>query len=119
MRKLLSLRRVVVMAVLVGLAAVTAVVGSATVASASTPGLFTICSEGGYASNAVFPDRGGFSTFAIPDGSCRSMDMGGSQNEQVDVYKNGDQYLGSTIYNGSVGLVVVTISGPTYYAYVP
>ncbi|CUU59364.1 hypothetical protein Ga0074812_12741 [Parafrankia irregularis] len=68
-----------------------------------------------------FPGRGGLSTFIIPNGSCHSTSLGGNYNEQIDVYRwdGGEHYLGSTIYNGSVGLVVVTIGGPSYYAYVP
>lgn len=86
-------------------------------ASASS-GVFTLCSEGGYSSYVVFPGRGGLSTFVIPAGECYGTALGGSTNEQVDVYDaDGGQYIGSTIYNGSVGETLVTISGPSFYAY--
>ncbi|CAO5155186.1 Streptomyces killer toxin-like beta/gamma crystallin domain-containing protein [Frankia sp. AiPs1] len=118
MRKLFSLRRMVILAVL-GLVA--AVAGPASTASASTPGKLTVCSQGGYDSHVVFPGRGGWSTYLIQPGTCYTSTISGTINEQIDVYQydGRDHYLGSTIYNGSVGLVVVTTSGPSYYAYVP
>ncbi|SNQ50181.1 conserved exported hypothetical protein [Frankia canadensis] len=116
MRKIFSLRRSVVLAIL-GL--LVALVLPATAASASTPGKLTLCSNGGFDSYAEFPGRGGFSTYIIPAGTCHTTNLGGSVIEQVNVHKGNGAYIGSTIYNGSVGLVIVTISGPSFYAYMP
>jgi hypothetical protein len=81
-------------------------------------GDFELCSEGGYDSYAVFPDRGGFATFVVPNGWCYIFPYGGNSNEEVNVYEaNNNQYIGSTIYNGSVGETIVTIPGPSFYAY--
>jgi hypothetical protein len=81
-------------------------------------GNFELCSEGGYYSYASFPDRGGASTYLVPNGWCYVFPYGGNSNEQVNVYDaNNNQYIGSTIYNGSVGETIVTIPGPSFYAY--
>ena len=103
-----------------------AVAVAALLASRTTPpagasaeaGALTLCSEGGYASYVVFPDRGGFSTFVIPNGQCHTTVLGGNGNEDVEVF-DGDtnQVIASTIYNGSVGETIVTIPGPSFYAY--
>jgi hypothetical protein len=90
----------------------------AAAAAAATPGKFTLCSQGPYSSYASFPARGGMQTQIIPQGACRTYDLGGSANEQVNVYKYlsaGGQLIGSTIYNGSVGEKIVTIAGPSFY----
>jgi hypothetical protein len=86
-------------------------------ASASS-GVLTLCSEGGYWSNVEFPDRGGLSTYVIPPGECYGTPLGGSFNEQANVYdSNTGRLIGSTIYNGSVGETIVTIAGPSFYGY--
>jgi hypothetical protein len=87
------------------------------VSASASSGVLTLCSEGGYPSYAVFPGRGGLSTYVIPNGQCYSTYLGGTTNEEVDVYANNWQYIGSTIYNGSVGETIVTIAGPSFYAY--
>jgi hypothetical protein len=93
-------------------------VATAKVVTPDQAGDFELCSEGGYDSQAVFPDRGGFATFIVPPGWCYVFPYGGTSNEQVDVYdSDNNQYIGSTIYNGLVGETVVTIPGPSFYAY--
>jgi len=94
-----------------------AVIVPATSASAAT-GVFTLCSDGGYGSVAQFPDRGYLETVVIDPGRCTSLVLGGDTNEQVNVIDaDTDQLIGSTIYNGSVGETIVTIAGPSFYAY--
>ena len=90
--------------------------GTAGAASADTAGNFELCSGGNYSSYAVFPDRGGWSTNVVPVGYCYVYGLGGSTNEDVDVYLyNGTSYyLGSTIYNGSVGETIVTTASSFY-----
>jgi len=33
------------------------------------------------------------------------------------VYTGSGQYIGSTVYNGQLGETIVTIAGPSFYAY--
>jgi hypothetical protein len=84
-----------------------------------TAGYFTLCSDGGYGSTVFFPDRGDWTTGIVPAGSCYTYDLGGSINEEVDVYMqtspSGGVGIGSTIYNGAVGETIVTIAGPSFY----
>lgn len=99
-------------------AATTSPAGTDVRAVADQAGDFALCSDGGYGSFAVFPDRGGWSTVVIPNGVCLRYAMGGNINEEVDVYDaDNGQYIGSTIYNGLVGETIVTIPGPSFYAY--
>ena len=106
-----------------GVAAVAGLVVANTVPAVSASadaGALTLCSKGGYASYVVFPGgtRGGWSTFVIPNGQCYTTHAGGNANEDVDVYDaDANQYIASTIYNGSVGETIVTIVGPSFYAY--
>jgi hypothetical protein len=82
-------------------------------------GDLVLCSEGGYGSYITLPDRSGFFTTTVPNGWCYTFAVpGGDTNEQVNVYDaNNNQYIGSTIYNGSVGETIVTIAGPRFYTY--
>jgi hypothetical protein len=81
-----------------------------------SPGYLTVCDYGDYGINVSFPDRGGlgYSPFF---GQCGTVYLGGSQNEQVNVYTDTGAYVGSTIYNGLRGETIVGISGPSFYAY--
>jgi hypothetical protein len=80
-------------------------------------GYLVLCSEGGYASYISFPNRGGLFSEGVPNGYCAFFPWAGN-NEQVNVYDyDNKQYIGSTIYNGSVGETIVTIAGPSFYAY--
>jgi hypothetical protein len=86
--------------------------------AAAFGGNLELCSFGEYASYASFPGRSGLSAFVIPNGTCYGTFLGGNTNEQVNVYDaDNNQYIGSTIYNGSVGETIVTIAGPGFYAY--
>jgi hypothetical protein len=102
-----------------GVTAMAALAGLATVPAASADtGALTLCSQGGYGSYAQWPDRGDFSTFVIPNGQCYTSNVGGNTNEDIDIYDAcTNQLIGSTIYNGSVGETIVTIAGPSFYAY--
>jgi hypothetical protein len=103
-----------------GVVTAASVAGLAIVPAASADaGALTLCSEGGYTSAVVFPDRGDYSTVGIPNGQCYTFDnWAGTTNEEADVYDRGtNQYIGSTIYNGSVGETIVTTAGPSFYAY--
>lgn len=126
MRKNKAFGTGVVIAAVTGLTL--ALAGPATAASAAvarpadSAGLLTLCSNG-YTSFARIPDRGGWSTLLVNSGSCSEYDLGGSWNEEVDVYEFGggngttsaSTYIGSTIYNGSVGLTIVTVPGPSFF----
>lgn len=93
-------------------------VAHASLEQTAQAGDFELCSEGGYDSYASFPDRGGLATYVVPNGSCYVTYLGGDTNEQVNIYEaNNNHYIGSTIYNGSVGETIVTIAGPSFYAY--
>jgi hypothetical protein len=81
-----------------------------------SPGYLTVCDGGDYGINVSFPDRGGLG-FAPFVGQCGTVYLGGSQNEQVNVYTSTGAYVGSTIYNGSQGETIVGIAGPSFYAY--
>jgi hypothetical protein len=115
MRKLFTVRRGAVVATLAVLAAVA---GPAMTASAAAPGQLTICFQEPADVNVLFPDSDTSVNLAVARPVCHDSNIGGSINERVDIIANG-QYLGSTIYNGSVGLVIVITPGPSYYAYVP
>jgi hypothetical protein len=103
---------------LLGPAASASAATASAVRPADTAGYFTLCSEGGYTSYAEWPGRGGLSTVLVDNGSCITAYLGGTQNEQVDVYEysNGASiYIASTIYNGLVGETIVTVAGPSFY----
>ena len=71
--------------------------------------------RGGYGASAVFPDRGGWRTDYVANGTCVAYDMGGSIWEEVDVYDSDTgQYIGDTIYDGVNGETVVTTPGPSF-----
>jgi hypothetical protein len=105
-------------AAVVGLTLTVAPTASATtVRPADTAGYFTLCSDGGYTSVVSWVDRGNRSVLA-PAGTCFTIYMGGTYNEQINVYDdvNGTfYYIGSTIYNGLVGETLVTVGGPSFY----
>ena len=72
----------------------------------------------GYDSQVQFPDRGGWGTYIIPNGQCYTTNAGGNSNEGINVYDwSTSQNIGSTIYNGSSGETIVTIPGPSFYAF--
>jgi hypothetical protein len=117
MGKLLAVRRGLAAAALAGAAVVAgpAVTASAAPASAASTGKFRLCSNGFYDSYAVFPGRGGFTTLPVLFGTCAVSSVPGIANEQVDLYEADRTYIGSTIYNGSIGETVTTIPGPSFY----
>ncbi len=100
----------------VTVAGLAAAVIPAASASAAAGGL-TVCSRGGYLSYVDIPAYGASSFVANPD-HCVTTWFGGNTNVQIYVYDvNSGQEIGSTIYNGSVGETIVTIDGPSFYAY--
>ena len=111
-----SLRRALVVTAAAGLALAAAPIVDAS-ASAQAAGQITVCSNGGYASYAAFPGRGGWATYVASPGSCVTLNAGGNVNERVDVYTGWGQYIASTIYNGTFGETIVTVAGPSFYAY--
>jgi hypothetical protein len=95
------------------------VAGGPAVAASAKPavmeaGVLSLCSEGGYGSYLTFPKWGGVNSVIVPNGSCRNLSWPGSVDVDVDVYMADGQYIGSTIYNGSVGLNIFTHAGPTF-----
>jgi hypothetical protein len=96
------------------------VAGPALSASAS-PGTITVCSEGGYGTWVDIPPvdhESGMFMDVVRDGSCNTWAFDSyGENRQVEVYTEDWQSLGSTIYNSSVGETIVTIPGPSFYAY--
>jgi hypothetical protein len=121
MRKFFPRRRSLYGAVGVVTLALAGVVAGPALSASASPGTFTLCSQGGYDSWVDIPPvdfETGMATVIVPDGSCQTWPFdGGFENRKVDVYQAGGQYIGSTIYNGSVGETIVTIAGPSFYAY--
>jgi hypothetical protein len=114
MRKRLTLPCVVVMGML---AILTAVAGPATAAPAVAPGSLTLCAHGGYDSRV---EAYGRFEEDVPDGQCMTFNDGtGGINIALKVSGAGGEYIGTTVYNDAAGLVVVTVPGPSFYAYVP
>lgn len=115
MLKLTSRTSGVAVAAALGLAVSigTAGAASAAVRPADSAGIFTLCSDGGYGSYAVFP--GYIGTSVVYAGNCGNFTVSVYQNIQVDVYEANGTYIGSTIYNGLAGETIVTVAGPSFY----
>ena len=112
-----AVRGVGAVAVMLGFVAAGPTAAASAAPAAMEPRVLTLCSAGGYNSFLEFPDRGGLQLNVVSNGSCMRWDqLGGSANERVDVFGFNNRYIGSTVYNGSVGLNVVTLAGPTFAA---
>lgn len=123
MRKFLP-RRTVAAASVAGALGVAVAFTSAGTAQAAgidaKPGEITVCATPTDTITVAFPDRNNYQITprVIPhEQNCISAKMGGNENEQINIYSDQGQFIGSSIYNGSNGTVVVETTRTGYYVY--
>ncbi|WP_433870175.1 hypothetical protein [Saccharopolyspora sp. CA-218241] len=85
-------------------------------AHAAVPHQFTLCSEGGYASWAEFPDRH-MATTVVQAGDCVTLSVRGTAPEPVLIRQGNGALIGPVTYDGRAGLNVTTVPGPSFYVH--
>ncbi|TDQ45727.1 hypothetical protein [Actinorugispora endophytica] len=92
-------------------------VSLAAAAPASAAGTFRLCNTASdYSASAVFPDRGGFSTYTINPGQCTSVSTNGGESYYIHATKfnSGGLSFNTTLYYLPGGRSVDFHAGGTF-----